>query len=278
MSELFQLSGAGNDFLALVEPGDPPRPEQIRAWCRRGVSLGADGVFALSRDDSDESLVVMDYFNADGGAADLCVNGTRCAAQLAFHLGWAERSVRVRTPAGDLLARRLSGDEIELEVPLPQAPPRALTLDVGGRELAVVALVVGVPHAVVAWPDDLATCPVAELGPPIRHHREFPQGANANFVRYPGPHQLEIRTFERGVEAETLACGTGVLAAVAAGVAALQLSLPVRALTRGGFVITVSGDAAEGVIESWTIAGDARVLSCLETFDGAEHELSRPVW
>ena len=278
MSELFQLSGAGNDFLALVEPDAPPSAEQIRAWCRRGVSLGADGFFTLQRDNAGDGAVVMDYFNADGGAADLCVNGTRCAAQLAFFLGWAERQVTVRTPAGVLLARRLSDDHIELEVPPPQEPPRTLTLDVGGRQLTVVALTVGVPHAVIAWADDLATCPVGELGPPIRHHHEFPHGANANFVRYPGPHELEIRTYERGVEAETLACGTGVLASVAAGVAALQLSLPVRALTRGGFVITVSGDAAEGVVRSWTIAGDARVLSCMETFHGADLELEPPGW
>ena len=275
MSELFRLSGAGNDFLALVEPAAPPTPERIRAWCRRGVSLGADGVFALRRDDDDDG-VVMDYFNADGGAADLCVNGTRCAAQLAFHIGWAERHVRVRTPAGVLLARRLSEGEIELEVPLPESPPRTVTLAIGGREIAAVALTVGVPHAVITWPEDLASCPVAELGPPVRHHAEFPQGANANFVRYPSPHELEIRTYERGVEAETLACGTGVLASVAAGVAALQLTLPVRALTRGGFVVTVSGEATEGVLQSWTIAGDARVLSCMETFAGAENELAPP--
>lgn len=275
MSELFRLSGAGNDFLALVEPAAPPRPEQMRAWCRRGVSLGADGVFVLSRDGGEDD-VAMAYFNADGGAADLCVNGTRCAAQLAFHLGWAERTVRVHTPAGVLFARRLSESEIELEVPLPQSAPEPFELAAAGRTVAGVGLTVGVPHAVVEWPDGLATCPVAELGPPVRHHSAFPQGANANFVRWPDPHRMEIRTFERGVEAETLACGTGVLAGVAAGVHAGRSTLPVRALTRGGFVITVSGEATDGVIGHWTIAGDARVISCLETFAGAEHELPPP--
>ena len=278
MSELFRLSGAGNDFLALVEPAAPPRAEQMRAWCRRGVSLGADGVFVLRRDEGDDD-VAMDYFNADGGAAELCVNGTRCAAQLAFHLGWAERTVRVRTPAGVLLARRLSDAEIELEVPFPPSAPTPFELQAGARRVTGVGLTVGVPHAVVEWPDDLASCPVAELGPPIRHHEAFPHGANANFVRWPDAHRMEIRTYERGVEAETLACGTGVLAAVAAGVNAGRSKLPVRTLTRGGFVITVSGEAGDGAIERWTIAGDARVISCLETFAGAEHELpTAPGW
>jgi diaminopimelate epimerase len=275
VTELFRLSGAGNDFLALVEPDELPAPERIRAWCRRGVSLGADGVFALRHDDDGDG-VVMDYWNADGGAADLCVNGTRCAAQLAFHLGWGERTVRVRTPAGALLARRISDHEIELEVPLPQLAPQPFAIAASALRLEGVALTVGVPHAVVEWPGDLGGCPIEDLGPPVRFHEGFPHGANANFVRWPSAYEMEIRTWERGVEAETLACGTGVLASVAAGVAAGRSILPVRALTRGGFIITVAGEVTDGVIGSWTIAGDARVLSCLETFGGAEHELPPP--
>ena len=283
MSEVFRLSGAGNDFLALVEPDAPPAAARMRAWCRRGVSLGADGVFALCRED-DAGTVRMDYFNADGGAADLCVNGTRCAAQLAFHLGWAERQVRVRTGAGVLLARQVSTREVELEVPLPDAPPRPVELALAidpPTTLRGWALRVGVPHAVIPWEHDLATCPVATLGPPVRRHAEFPEGANADFVRWPSEHQLEIRTFERGVEAETLACGTGVLAGVAAGVAAGALALPVRARTKGGFLLTVGGevDVETGLVRGWTLAGDARVLACAETFDGAEAEMPEaPEW
>jgi diaminopimelate epimerase len=278
VSELFRLSGAGNDFLALVEPDRDPSGATIRAWCRRGVSLGADGVFTLRRDEDDEDRVHMGYFNSDGGAADLCVNGTRCAAQLAFHLGWAERRVKVRTPAGELLARKLSDTEVELEVPFVPSAPEPFALDAGGRRIEGVALIVGVPHAVAEWPDDLATLPIADLGPPVRRHAGFPHGANANFVRWPDAHAMEIRTWERGVEAETLACGTGVLASVAAGVAAGRLALPVLALTRGGFVVTVSGEAADGVISAWTIAGDARVLSCMETFAAAEGDLPPLAW
>jgi diaminopimelate epimerase len=93
MTELFRTSGAGNDFLALVEPAAPPAPEVIRAWCARGVSLGADGVFTIRRAPGNygepTTAIDMTYWNADGGEAALCVNATRCAAQLAFHLGWA---------------------------------------------------------------------------------------------------------------------------------------------------------------------------------------------
>jgi diaminopimelate epimerase len=281
VTELFRLSGAGNDFLALSEPEHAPSPERIRAWCRRGVSLGADGVFVLRRQDPPGN-VRMDYFNADGGKAALCLNGTRCAAQLAFHLGWAGDEVRIRTGAGTLLARRLSDGEVELEVPPPSASPRAIELELPAgpsTRLRGWFLMVGVPHAVIPWEGALGDCPVATLGPHVRRDPTFPEGANADFVTYRSPHELEIRTFERGVEAETLACGTGVLAAVAAGVASGRLELPVEARTKGGFLLTVAGEADGGTIRRWTLAGDARVLSRGEALPGAEATLpAAPDW
>ena len=287
MTELYRTSGAGNDFLALVEPPAPPAPETIRFWCARGVSLGADGVFTIRRVSDEESAgdaaptIAMVYWNADGGEAALCVNATRCAAQLAFQLGWAEREVTVRTGAGPFAARRVSTDEIALEMAPPEEDARPITLDVAGREIPGWAMTVGVPHAIVPWDDDLARCPLAELGPPVRRHEQFgAPGANANFVRFAGPHDFDIRTWERGVEGETLACGSGVLAAAATGVSEGKLQLPVRARTKGGFVLTVDGETADDGrrIARWTMAGDARVLARLETFAGAEQVLPSPLW
>ena len=110
--------------------------ETIRAWCRRGVSLGADGVFAIRRaagEDAGATAVDMTYWNADGGEAALCVNATRCAAQLAFHLGWAEHHVVVHTGAGPFAGRRISNDTIELEMEPAEDAPREVTLPVPGR-------------------------------------------------------------------------------------------------------------------------------------------------
>ena len=282
MAELYRTTGAGNDFLALVESASSPSAETIRTWCRRGVSLGADGVFAIRRaadKDPGATTVDMTYWNADGGEAALCVNATRCAAQLAFHLEWAESNVIVNTGAGPFHARRISNDTIELEMEPAEGAPRAVTLPAAGRELAGWAITVGVPHAVIPCADDLARCPVATLGPPLRRHEQFgAAGANANFVRFADPHDLDIRTWERGVEGETLACGSGVLAAVAAGVASGVLELPVRARTKGGFVLTVDGESAGGVIKHWTMAGDARVLARLDTLPGAEQRLPAQAW
>jgi diaminopimelate epimerase len=264
MTHFFKVSGSGNDFLALAEPFKTPDAETIRAWCRRGVSLGADGLMVLRRA---EGGAAMDYFNADGLPADLCLNGTRCAAQLAFHLGWAEGTVRVRTPAGDFPARQVDASRVAVELPVPGQPPRSLTVEAGGSTYTGYQILVGVPHFVLLWPEALARAAVRELGREIRYHPVFgPPGTNVNFVRFPAPDRMEIRTYERGVEDETLSCGTGVLAGAAVGLATGEARLPLRALTQGGFVLQVEGDLAAG---RWSLSGDARLVAEGEMLPGA---------
>lgn len=274
MIEAWRLSGAGNDFLALVEPPVRPTTETIRAWCRRGVSLGADGLFVLSPGDP----IRMTYWNADGSDAALCLNGSRCAAQLAFHLGWAEGSLALATGAGLLGATRVDETRVELEVPMRPERLRKVEVDVGDRALKAWGARVGVPHLVVPWEGDLATCPVADLGPRLRAHPVTGgEGANVHFVAWPEPGVLEIRSFERGVEAETLACGTGVLAAAAVGVHRGDLRLPAIARVRGGFDLLVSGRAEGREIREWRLAGDARILARCEILSPAEN-VPDPRW
>ena len=120
---------------------------------------------------------------------------------------------------------------------------------------------IGVPHFIVVWTGALGEAPVAELGPRLRRHEIFGDaGTNVDFVRFPDPHRLEIRSYERGVEAETLACGTGALAATAVGINLQRLALPLSALTRGGFELEV-GPAEEGDPHRWSLTGDARILA-----------------
>ncbi len=269
--EIYRLSGAGNDFLALAAPEHPPDPEEIRAWCTRGLSLGADGVFTL--EPVGPGRVRMVHHNADGGEATLCLNGTRCAARLAFELGWAAGDrVTVETGAGPLAARRQGATAVALEAPLPTRPPTPLAPEVDGRPWSGWAVTVGVPHFVLFWPaaagdpaslsGDLSGAPVVELGARLRRHPAFGEaGTNVDFVQVAGPGSLAIRSFERGVEGETLACGTGVLAAVAAGLADGALRLPVDALTRGGLVLRVEGEARGEHLRRWSLAGDARLLA-----------------
>lgn len=284
MTRFFKVSGSGNDFLALAEPAEAPPPERIRAWCRRGVSLGADGLFILRRhphpgpllEGEGEKRVTMEYFNADGLPADLCLNGTRCAAQLAFHLGWADRTARIETGAGTFSARRLDETRTAVDLPFPTDEPRERTVEVDGAPHTGFFLLIGVPHFVLLRPEGLGGEPVVPLGRALRRHSAFaPAGTNVSFVRFPEQHRMEIRTYERGVEDETLSCGTGVLAGAAIGLKLGQAALPLRVATQGGFELEVDGDPRAG---RWSLAGDARVVAEGELLPGAGAEAVLPPW
>jgi diaminopimelate epimerase len=265
MPAVYKVSGGGNDFLALVEPAREPSADEIRAWCARGLSLGADGLFTITRSRTGDSDVVMRYWNADGKTAALCINGTRCAARLALTLGWTSDRFRVATDAGTFGARAVQPTEIALELPAPDEWPRKRVLTVGDREITGWFVTVGVPHFVVVWPESLREAPVDELGSALRWHSDFaPAGTNVDFVRFPERHRMEIRSFERGVEAETLACGTGTLASAAVGLQLDLAELPVVAMTLGGFALTVAGETVDAALASWSLAGDARVLGAIE--------------
>ena len=272
----YRLSGGGNDFLALVEPMELPEPGEIRALCRRGLSLGADGLFTLRRTATGAQ---MDYFNADGEGAALCLNGTRCAAALAFELGWSDGEGEILTGAGAVGARRTASGAIEVEVDPPGGAPRALDVEIDCQVYSGWKVLIGVPHFVLPWPQTLARAPVAELGPPLRGAPAMgPEGANVDFVRFVEPGLIELRTYERGVEAETLACGTGALAAAAVGLATARSKLPLEVLTLGGYRLRVAGEAKEDRPTRWTLAGDARLVATGEISAGALEIPLAPDW
>ena len=119
MTSFYRLSGGGNDFLALVEPASQPTTEEISAWCRRGVAAGADGLFVLQRTDSG---ITMRHFNADGHSANFCLNGTRCAVQLAKHLEWVDDEIEVLTGAGPVRGRTQGSSDVSLALTSPTKP------------------------------------------------------------------------------------------------------------------------------------------------------------
>lgn len=209
----YKMSGSGNDFVmfdARSEPaGDLERPEAIRAMSARGTGIGADGVVFL--EPSDEADLQIRYFNSDGSLASLCGNATLCSTRLAVELGMADPSgFRIRTGAGVLDARIRDGrPEVDL------APVSGVSVDgpieVRAPELRAGYLTAGVPHVSILVPD-VDDVDVVGRGRPIRHDRRLRHGANVNFVAATGDGRWRIRTYERGVEAETLACGTGAVA------------------------------------------------------------------
>jgi diaminopimelate epimerase len=209
-----RMHGAGNDFVVLDDRAGRLKPHAnalARALCDRRKGLGGDGIILIgARPAGGGADFAMTYINAGGEEGEMCGNGARCAARRAVELGIAGPQASFTTPAGLIRAVVRDSDvTITLSPPGPPQPP--ITLDVAGEPLEVHAIDTGVPHAVVFVADPDKT-DVARLGPALRHHRHFPRGCNANFVALT-PGGLRLRTYERGVEAETLACGTGAAAA-----------------------------------------------------------------
>ncbi len=255
----FFVTGAGNDFIALLDRPIPPL-ETVKAWCRRGVSVGADGLFSLRR--VTDGRYALDYANADGAQADLCLNAARCAARLAFDQEPSALSVHIETAAGTLTAEPLDETRTAVLVPAP-GPGRPTTLHTNSRTYPGRRIDVGVPHFVLWWQGGLDEAPVGSLGPILRAHPDLGrQGANVHFVGLDPPGGFRIRSFERGVEAETLACGTGVVAAAACAIAEGRLSLPLVAATRSGFKLHLEeGPPAPAGEERWRLSGDARIVA-----------------
>lgn len=275
--EFYKLSGAGNDFIALTARPEQDPAELALLLCRRGLSVGADGLFILERIEDPASPeanpIRMHHWNADGGTADLCLNGTRCAARLAFELGWhhGADTVEIWTGAGVVTAER-TADAVRTHVPVPSVPQNH-SFDLGtGRTVRAFLCNSGVPHAVrLLSPEEWAKLDVDREGAALRSHSDLgAAGANVNFVlNTDSPlNNLEerptpIRTYERGVEGETLACGTGAVAC-AAVLRALGRGNEHRFKTRGGGILTVRESHG-----SWSLEGDARIVLCGTIRDGA---------
>ena len=254
-----KMSGAGNDFLVLdggaweTVRGDGAA--WVRAVCRRGVSVGADGVLVVSPDGPGRARVV--FFNPDGGEA-FCGNGCRCAARYAATRGVAPAgAMTLATHAGEVPAV-VDGAVVRLTLPPPEDLGE-IVLEEGAATFRGRRILAGVPHVVIPVAG-LDTYPLERVGPSLRRHPKLgPSGANVNLVESDAAGRFHVRTWERGVESETLSCGTGaVAAAFAARLCGSAESVSVVA--RSGFVLTVTlpGDKARPVFAG--LAGDARFV------------------
>jgi len=259
--DFFKLTGSGNDFVffdAMAEPaGDLDRPERIRALCARGTGVGADGVVIL--EPADDADFRIRYYNSDGSRAALCGNASLCTVRLAVELGVAaEESLAFGTDAGVIQGRIRAGlPEIDLQ---PVAHISGDTgLSCGIEERLIGFAVAGVPHAVVLV-DDVEAVDVATRGRQLRWDGTFRDGANVNFVSGPhGRNRWAIRTFERGVEGETLACGTGAVAtAVLLSAWGLASEPEVELATRSGRSVYVRPAGAAGGRPS--LRGEGRLV------------------
>jgi diaminopimelate epimerase len=254
----WKMSGAGNDFLAFDDrKGSLEKkltPELISRICTRGLSVGGDGIIIL-RGDSDLSFRMI-YYNSDGGRAAMCGNGGRCAAVLARELGMVEREPFLfRSDSGEHRAEILTSSSARIWMTEPGILFLRRELKLNGTSFSICLVDTGVPHAVVVTDDMGDSAFHAASG--LRSHPEVgPEGANVDLVRIDGRQALSIRTFERGVEGETLACGTGALAAAFClwnrkG----RIELPVSLKVGSGLTLDVGRDDY-----GWWLRGEARIV------------------
>lgn len=249
--------GCGNDFI-FFDHRDPFFPSEnktlIQNLCHRQKGIGADGIVLL------ENSVQADYkmriFNADGSEAEMCGNGIRCLMRFLEHLGLSNSSYKIEV-ANRILHLTHQGSHINVNMGEPTDLRWNILIEYKHINYRVHYLNTGVPH-VVLFVDHIDEINLAELGPYLRYHKAFaPQGTNVNIAECLPNQILKIRTYERGVEGETLACGTGATAVALAAHYQYQYSSPIRIETRLGEFLTISFQSDENNFSHVLMAGPA---------------------
>lgn len=257
--EFFKMSASGNDFILIdnrekrIDAMFPDIAELVRKACTRRHSVGADGLILIEK--SDRADFAWRFYNADGSEAEMCGNGGRCAARFAFVNGITGEKMSFGTLAGIMKAEVHKDGKVKLQLTRPTALKLDYAVRMDSREMFLSSVDTGVPHAIILT-DHIERAPVAELGRMVRHHAVFaPKGTNVDFVQVVDKKNVRIRTYERGVEDETFACGTG---AVAVGVVLKNKGLTgdiVNIRTKGGEALRVYIGEEDVYLE-----GSARVI------------------
>jgi diaminopimelate epimerase len=254
-----KMHGAGNDFV-MIDDRESRAPWQdhllMAALASRRTGIGSEGIILIQP--STRADFRMRFINPDGGEADRCGNGARCDAAFAHVIGVAKRAMTMETRCG-LVDAELTDAGVRVWMPEPDKRRYNLRLRLpDGRAVTAHYINTGVPHVVVATPD-AGQVDVAADGRALRLHTAFaPEGANANFVTLRPPNRLSMRTFERGVEAESGACGTGAVACAIVAVETAGFTLPVRVRTAVGDELIVDGDWRGGQCTGLTLTGPAK--------------------
>ncbi len=240
MIDFYKMSGSGNDFI-IIDHRDGRLNNLdivglVKKVCRRGVSVGADGLILIEK--SYRADFSWRFFNADGSEVEMCGNGGRCAARFAALRQIAADKMSFLTRAG-IIDATVAGKMVKIRLTDPYAQEPPLKVKLSGEDYLLHSINTGVPH-IVCYQDNLEATDVFHLGREIRYHAAWqPAGTNANFVQVTGRHALEVRTYERGVEDETLACGTGAVAATLISASLDLVESPVAVTVKSGETLNI---------------------------------------
>ncbi|MGH7167194.1 MAG: diaminopimelate epimerase [Nitrospiraceae bacterium] len=269
-----KLSGSGNDFLLIDNREGIVAPRRAGALaakvCAHRLSVGGDGLILIER--SRRADFRWRLFNADGSEAAFSGNGARCAARFAYLKRIAPRRMRIETLAGVIEAEMVAGlpgrtgrtvreaEAVKVRFPDPTGLRLHLRVPIAGVEREAHFIDAGVPHCVYLV-DDPDTADIVGIGRPTRHHALFqPAGTNVNFIKIVDPHRIRIRTYERGVEDETLACGTGAIASALIASLVGKVESPVTLVPQSGLELTVHFGSRRGTFTEVYLQGDARAV------------------
>jgi diaminopimelate epimerase len=255
-----KVSGAGNDFVAVDNIAGILKvdwPAFARAACERHFGVGADGLLVLAPSMSADFTML--YFNADGSSGGMCGNGGRCCVMFA-RLNGLEHDDITFDALGYLYRATFTGNGIRVAMKDPEKIRRGIPVHVTAGKFLCHAVDTGAPH-IVTYVEDLDSADVFNAGRELRSHSEFqPEGTNVNFVKVLGHDAIAIRTYERGVEAETLACGTGSIASAVISAMEKGIAPPVTVLTRSGEQLRVGLSIEGGNVRGISLEGHARII------------------
>lgn len=252
------MNGAGNDFILIDNRNGKVQlsREQVVRLCDRHRGIGADGLFLLRPCASGKADWAWDFYNSDGSVAEMCGNGARCFARFIQRVAGTKGNTSFETGAG-VIAAAFQGERVTVN--LTDLKDLRLNQKIALKEGTVVlhSVNTGVPHAVL-FVSDADKAMVGQLGAEIRNHQYFlPEGTNVNFVQVTGPNAIRVRTYERGVEGETLACGTGVSASALISAEMHAFESPVKVQVQGGDQLEVSFERAGDDFRNVKLSGPA---------------------
>ena len=256
-----KMSGTGNDFIIIDNRDgrvDEDRlTEFIQKVCGRKISVGADGLILI--ESCDNADFRWRFYNSDGSLAEMCGNGARCAARFAFLNGIAGENLSFETDAG-IIHGQVKDGGAKVKIPDPADLRLNYGINLESGPMTVSSINTGVPHVVVMQ-DNVEEVDVFGLGRQIRYHETFaPAGTNVNFICQQKTGHLAIRTYERGVEDETLACGTGSIASALVASCMTNATSPIRLITRSGESLTIYFRENNRVFTDVYLEGDARLI------------------
>jgi len=254
----WKMHGAGNDFI-LIDDRQQTFPcdaaDRIEKIATPKYGIGSEGVILIQPSDSADFR--MRFFNPDGNEVEMCGNGARCVARLAYEEDIAPEKMTFDTVAGVIGATIIAEDRVRLDMTPPEGLVLNQTLSVQGQDHTYHYVNSGVPHVVMEM-ENIQEVDLKALGPAIRYHERFaPAGTNMNIIQITGPDSLNVRTYERGVEAETLACGTGIVAAGLTAGSLGRVSTPVKITCAAGDIMEVNYTQGPDGPESPTLTGPA---------------------